>query len=451
MHQTLTTLSIGTAMSVAPLTAKKVTIYNANVDPIAIIANSAYLIINAPNFVSLFAFNDEAETETLTNCQFNDTSNVEVSSKMNEQLSASKDNDDLQFDFDFDALEDDNISNNSDSNDTQTRPYQWGNNIQFVNMDTNKLPLRQRASNSLTIGYTQKHLDRLSNNNLSLNPSQFPKLLAASNIFYELEKNIMFDEEKRIRFSDDEDNDMKPIQTRQISTFKPAMYDICTLMSFPLSIEGIDNDKIPLSSLEYIRSYLPDFTEFNDYLHEDILLSSAYNLRFAHFVGNIENFSAIKSDGGCKILQFVAYVWNPTKHKEHPLRYTFPQNEKYYDCDTDYILIQTAHSSGQWIKVDDLKEIIGFHSNLNDIVIVISPQYEQLSKIFCSVLGFRYVIGVECVSNNFSSFSSCETAVFLKYFYSSLLNQECVDRAFDLAETAAIIQRTGSVAILFPF
>eukprot|EP01083_Nonionella_stella_P183770 664957_1 len=342
----------------------------------------------------------------------------------------------LEFDFDFDDL--DNVSDINDddgTHDQEDRPYQWGTNIQFVNIDVNNVPLNNRSSNSF---HTQIHFNP--------KPITLSTLNNASQTVYPNNTN------QHSQYSDDEKqiHDVPSIPytklTRQISTFVPQSYDICSVISFPLSIERSTN--MPLSSLEYIRSHLPDSNEFNNYLH-DILYQSGYKLRVANYIGTVDNISSMLHAGGSKILHFIAYIWNPMAQSSHPLCYTFPTHDEYYKCDTDYILIERSSfteygSNGKWIKVDDLRRMIKFDIDLNDIMITISPQSVRLCNVFRNVFGYKYVIGVECGSNNYNSFSSSEAAIFLKYFYSSILHQECLDRAFELAKTAAVLQRKGA-------
>merc|ERR1712154_167664 len=59
--------------------------------------------------------------------------------------------DQLEFDFDFDELE-----NSSDADvellEDQAKPYQWSANVQFVNIDLNKMGLKPHASNNVPYG-----------------------------------------------------------------------------------------------------------------------------------------------------------------------------------------------------------------------------------------------------------------------------------------------------------
>lgn len=109
------------------------------------------------------------------------------------------------------------------------------------------------------------------------------------------------------------------IRRRTVSKFEPSTYDMCSIGSFPLNLEwNEDALQIPASSLEYLRSQLPDSSEFEKYV-TDLLAQSGCNLRFASFCGNTMDVAArMTANGGCKILNLMAMTVNPwTMDSDH--------------------------------------------------------------------------------------------------------------------------------------
>merc|ERR1719242_2658115 len=73
------------------------------------------------------------------------------------------------------------------------------------------------------------------------------------------------------------------IGRRTMSKFEPSTYDMCGIGSFPLNLEwNEDALQIPASSLKYLRSQLPDSSEFEEYV-TDLLAQSGCTLHFAFF------------------------------------------------------------------------------------------------------------------------------------------------------------------------
>jgi len=353
---------------------------------------------------------------------------------MNESIPTLKygsiaDTEELDFDFDFDDLEDSSDDALCDGIDEMDKPYQWSANVQFVNIDVNKMGLEAHASNNVPFGQQHKAQPPSSTRSALTRSATSPPPLAPS---------------------DPLSLSLKAKKSRTVSTFMPSL-DICSIEACPLKMEwDHEAQHISAASLEYIRCSVPDFSEFESSL-TDLLSLSGCSLRFAAYCGDtVSRLDSVAANGGCKVLHFVAMTLNPrTVDGGHPLLATFPDTE-YFQCDTDYVLVQTASSNGRWLKAEDLASATALSPDLNDIVIAISPhsQSQTLCRILSSRLGFQFVIGVEYDGSG-GPFASSETAIFLKYFYSSILNQECVDRAFELAKTAAILQRTGSLSLSF--
>jgi len=141
------------------------------------------------------------------------------------------------------------------------------------------------------------------------------------------------------------------IRRRTVSKFEPSTYDMCSIGSFPLNLEwNEDALQIPASSLEYLRSQLPDSSEFEEYV-TDLLAQSGCTLHFASFCGNTTNAAArVTANGGCKVLSVMAMTVNPwsmTMDSGHSLMTTFPSTDPYYQCNADYILVETAAAKGQ--------------------------------------------------------------------------------------------------------
>ena len=355
---------------------------------------------------------------------------------MNESIPTLKygsiaDTEELDFDFDFDDLENSSDDALCDGAEEMDKPYQWSANVQFVNIDVNKMGLEPHASNNVPFG---QHLEATATTKRSTSPTTTtsppppPSATSPSSSRKPL-----------LRSGSD------PKSRRTVSTLRPPV-DIVSIEACPLKMEWSgDGQHISDSALEYIRCSVPDFSELQSSLG-DLLSLSGCALRFAAYCGDtVGRLDAVAANGGCKVLHFVAMTVNPrTVDRAHPLLSTFPDTA-YFAADTDYVLVQTASCDGRWLRADDLASATALSPDLNDIVIAISPpsQSRALCDVLSRRLGLRHVIGVEYDGGG-GPFASSETAIFLKYFYSSILNQECVDRAFELAKTAAILQRTGS-------
>ena len=246
---------------------------------------------------------------------------------------------------------------------------------------------------------------------------------------------------------------------RFFSVLKPAVYDIVLMESSPLRIYGIDNlNDIRRESLEYLHCALND----QDKLYEKIwqtLLRNSFQIRCGNLNGNM---SAIKKlaikDGGCHILQFVGHCCNPVQvAKDIDMNMNINQEEyelnKYYHdltkhikepLDEYYILLEcdvandkhgTKHIiDGEWMPVSELQKY--FKALPNDLVIVMSPFHDKMAEIFIN-MGYLYVIGIKTFAqSNTNTSHNWQVLDFLHHFYSAILNQECLARAFELAKTA---------------
>ena len=241
---------------------------------------------------------------------------------------------------------------------------------------------------------------------------------------------------------------------RFLSELKPPEYDIVLMESAPLRIYGIDNLKdLKRESLEYLHCALLD----QDKLYEKIwqtLLRNAFQVRCCNLNGNISNVKKLDNDGGCHIFQFVGHCCNPVQVALN-VEYYRDVNEKQYELNKyyrdltkhiksplneDYILMECDRGDkkqiidGEWIPISELRK--HFHANLNDIVIVMSPNHEKMAQIFKD-MGYSYIVGIKTFdqSNNNTS-NNWQILDFLHHFYSAILNQECLQRAFELAKTA---------------
>lgn len=186
--------------------------------------------------------------------------------------------------------------------------------------------------------------------------------------------------------------------------------------------------------MEYLQTALPDRSEVFECLQQTFIRAEL-KMRSANFIGTREKLSIIDNYGGCKILQFVGYACNPIQDalKFPELSSTLPKNKN-----ENYILLEDDINTywfgeGRWISQTELGSKL--QPCKYDVVIAMSPQHTRMAQMFTQ-LGFKYVIAVETAGNE-SNFANSKTATFLQHFYSAILDQESIDRAFDLAVTAA--------------
>eukprot|EP01084_Bolivina_argentea_P103619 185583_1 len=236
------------------------------------------------------------------------------------------------------------------------------------------------------------------------------------------------------------------------STFTPAKYDIILMEASPLRIYGINNLKdINRISLEYLHSALLDQHKLYEKVWQTLLRNS-FSVRCGNLNGNLSNIKRISEDDGCKIFQFIGHCCNPIQVKRESKIYDSDNNifKIYSDLtkhilnplDEDYILLECCSNKdnksvidGEWICVSELSKY--FCANQNDIVIIMSPQHEQMGRIFLD-MGYSYVIAIKTFEqNNRHTQHNWQLLDFLHHFYSAILNRECLSRAFELAKTAS--------------
>eukprot|EP01083_Nonionella_stella_P225611 801896_1 len=270
---------------------------------------------------------------------------------------------------------------------------------------------------------------------------------------------------------------LRNLLTKHVSQFKPPEFDICLLISAPLTIkirkkpQSSHNRSVRMSRafgapsvrssaidrevlLEYIRNSLPDRLELQQTVRQTLVRRNI-RMRYAHFTSTIESIQQLSTFGGCKVLQYVGYCCNPKRDMEkYPILCKALRDNHTTVEDADYILLETevghegaddgisAFGKGVWYKASDLYEMLNANKTQIDCIIAVSPQHERLIEIF-KTLGYSYIIGVEAPDCS-STFSTTETSAFLRHLYAALLEQRSVSRAYYLSLQAALTSR-GSV------
>eukprot|EP01084_Bolivina_argentea_P079234 143750_1 len=186
---------------------------------------------------------------------------------------------------------------------------------------------------------------------------------------------------------------LRNLLTKHVSQFKPPEFDICLLISAPLTIkirkkpQSSHNRSVRMSRafgapsvrssaidrevlLEYIRNSLPDRLELQQTVRQTLVRRNI-RMRYAHFTSTIESIQQLSTFGGCKVLQYVGYCCNPKRDMEkYPILCKALRDNHTTVEDADYILLETevghegaddgisAFGKGVWYKASDLYEML---------------------------------------------------------------------------------------------
>ena len=243
-------------------------------------------------------------------------------------------------------------------------------------------------------------------------------------------------------------------------------------------------------------SGLPDTTEVFNSVRQ-ALVKSDYAVRYSLFTATKKNLAKMTKNGGCKILQFLCHcrrkssspvgselgtlsslgsVVSSVSHSigggggggdddgsisgsgatfgtygssattTHSFVTTKSSLIGMDNRIVNEVLLESDNNNigqGTWISQSQLKFIL--NCKKTDVVLAMSPNHIELASMFRRI-EFKHVIGIK-VDSNSKRFNDSETATFLEHFYSAILHQATVERAFKLAKAAALSVR-GYVCVM---